>query len=222
MNKKLLNFQTYLFDLDGTLINTEPLHHLAYQVTLKEHGFTLPWDFNEYLSHALVSRPHLYEALYQACPGLKELVPQGEVLRQRKILTYDRLAAITPPQWMPGAPELLELLLSHKKELAIVTNSPKRLVDPLTHLPFSRFFKKIITIDDFSHPKPHPAGYNLALSHFNRAPEEALVFEDSLKGVQSAKAAGTSVILIASDHYCKIAAIPSDVKTITSLKDLLT
>ncbi|MFZ4772788.1 MAG: HAD family hydrolase [Chlamydiia bacterium] len=220
MNRNLLDFETYLFDLDGTLVNTEPLHHQAYVLMVKHHGFTLSWNFEEYLSHALVSRKHLFEAIYNACPGLKKIVNDGETLRQQKIVIYESLLKTDPPDWMPSTLRLLEHLKNGGKELAIVTNSPRKHVERLHHLPFNTFFKKIITIDDFIHPKPHPAGYALALKELSQSANKALVFEDSLKGVESAQGAGISVLLVADERYKKRAKIPESIHSIPSFSSL--
>ena len=221
MSVNILEYETFLFDLDGTLVDTEPLHHQAYILMAKAHGYTLPWTFEEYLEHALVSRKHLYESLFAACPGLKERAPDGETLRQQKIGIYESLMKTHPPHWMPAALELLHHLQEHNKELAIVTNSPRKHIDQMGHLQFPQFFKKIITIDDFVHAKPHPAGYVLALNLLDQTPDKALVFEDSLKGVQSAKAAGISVLLVADEAYKQRAQISEEIHSIPSFRSLL-
>ena len=102
-----------------------------------------------------------------------------------------------------------------------MTNSPRRHVLGYTHLGLPQFFHKIITIDDFKHPKPDPAGYNLALKELGHHPSNALVFEDSLKGVQSAQKANTDVVLVATEHYKKIAKVEPTQFSVTSMGDLL-
>jgi len=221
MKKSLLDFDAYLFDLDGTLINTEPLHHKAWMLTIENHGFKLDWDFDTYLSHALLSRPHLFSQIYAACPGLKEQFSDGEAIRQKKILVFEQLLQDTPPSWMPGALEMLKFLKQKDKAMAIVTNSPRRHVLGYTHLGLDQFFHKIITIDEFKYPKPDPAGYNLALQELGHHPSKALIFEDSLKGVQSAKEAKADVVLIATDHYKKVANVDPSQFSVNSMSDLM-
>lgn len=221
MLDKLLEFDAFLFDLDGTLINTEPLHHAAWMQTVELHGFKLDWSFEEYLSHALLSRPHLFKTIYQKCPGLEQLTSDGEELRRQKIAVYERLLVSSPPQWMPGARPFLELLKAHNKEMVMVTNSPKKHVDQYTHCSFGNYFNNIFTIEDFEHPKPHPAGYLKALNAVKKPTGSCLVFEDSLKGIQSANSAGVKALLVASNIYKKSASIPDSVPSIDSFSQLL-
>lgn len=221
MKKNLLEFNAYLFDLDGTLIDTEPLHHLAWMLTLENHGFKLNWDFDTYLSHALLSRPHLFKQIFLACPGLEHQFSDPELLRQKKIGVFEQLLMERPPSWMPGALEMLDWLNKHHKAMAIVTNSPRRHVAGYTHLNFGQFFQHIITIDEFKHPKPDPAGYNLALKQMGHSATEAVVFEDSLKGVQSGIHAGANVVLIATEHYKKVAKVDPLQFSVSSFKELL-
>lgn len=221
MLENILDFDAYLFDLDGTLINTEPLHHAAWEQTVKNHGFSLDWSFEEYLTFALKSRPHLFEAIFRRCPGLKNLFSEGEHLRQQKIAVYEKLLTTNPPDWMPGVYSFLSLLKKNQKEMVIVTNSPRKHVSSYTHLCFETFFKQIITIDDFIHPKPHPAGYLKALSNLDKKGHKCIVFEDSLKGIQSAQQAGTHALLVATDTYKKIALIDETTPCISSFNDLI-
>jgi HAD superfamily hydrolase (TIGR01509 family) len=221
MLENILDFDAFLFDLDGTLIDTEPLHMAAWKQTVQNYGFTLNWSLKQYLSNALVSRPHLFEAIYQACPGLKELFPNGELLRQEKIRMYENLLLKTPPNWTLGALEFLSWLKAHNKEMVIVTNSPRKHVDTYKHLPFDNFFKKILTIDDFVHPKPDPAGYLSALTFLQKKGRDCLVFEDSLKGILSAKNAGVKSLLIATEDYKKSASIPQTEPFSPSFQDIL-
>jgi beta-phosphoglucomutase len=221
MLDNLLEFDAYLFDLDGTLINTEPLHHAAWEQTVEHHGFRLNWSFEEYLSHALLSRPHLFKTIYQKCPGLEQRISDGEELRRQKIAVYEELLVTSPPQWMPGAQPFLELLKARKKEMVMVTNSPKKHVEQYTHCSFGNYFNNIFTIEDFEHPKPHPAGYLKAINSVKKPKKSCLVFEDSLKGIQSAQSAGVKALLIASTMYKKSASVPDSVPSMDSFSQLL-
>jgi beta-phosphoglucomutase len=221
MIDNILDYDTYLFDLDGTLINTEPLHHQAYETMIERLGYNLGWDFEEYLTHALVSRTHLFEKIYERCPDLRKIEPDPEKLRQKKVVVYEEIFAATPPQFMPGVCAFLDYLKNHKKQLLIVTNSPRKHVERFDHLEFDRIFESIITIDDFIYPKPSSASYLLALEKTRKKEHEAIIFEDSLKGVQAAIAANIDVVLIATKSYQKKVEFPNDIHAVESFCDLM-
>ena len=220
MIDKILQYDCYLFDLDGTLINTEPLHHMAYEVMANRLGSKLGWDFDEYLSYALVSRNHLFEKIYEKCPELALIESDPERLRQKKIAVYEELFQTNKPQFMPGVEDFLDILKKLNKQVAIVTNSPRKHVEKFIHLGLKDRFEMIITIDDFTYPKPSNASYLHALTKLQKQPHQAVIFEDSLKGVQAAIGANVDVLLIAKKGYKDKSQIPDQIPSVESFTEL--
>lgn len=101
------NFDLFLFDFDGLLVNTEPLHYRAYIETLAERGFLLDWSFIQFCALAHLSASALREAFYAKWPDLD---PDWEGIYADKKKAYLRLVLQGEVQLMPGVEKLLRCL----------------------------------------------------------------------------------------------------------------
>jgi HAD superfamily hydrolase (TIGR01509 family) len=183
-----------LFDLDGTLANTDPIHFGIWQRVLRPHGITFDKPFyNAHFSGRL--NPDIVSDL------LPELTPQaGQSLSAYKEACF-REAAADQLQPLPGLLPLLDWLKQRQLLSAVVTNAPRPNAEfMLKTLELMDTFDLIIISDDLPRGKPDPLPYQEALRRFSLTPEEAVVFEDSPSGIRSAVAAGITTIGVASTH----------------------
>lgn len=183
-----MSTEGFLFDLDGLLVDSEPMHFIAFTNTAKNFGYDVPWDFRTYCHKAHTESLGLKKAFL-------ELFPQAEGvwsdLYHTVKLNFAKLIEISPLELMPGVNELLDLIIAHNKKLAVVTNSSTPMV--LAIIAKQPLLKKIplwITREDYVNAKPSPDGYLKALAQWNLSPTQVCGFEDSPRGVKSLKAAG--------------------------------
>lgn len=177
-------FKALLFDADGTLYNSPPLHFEAYRRTSDElYGFAFT--------------PELFR---QECIGkYKEptqiLREQGipcidADFRARKQPYYDTLAAekLTATN---GLVNLLEEAAHHGIPCAVVTGASRHSLDvSLDLLGIRKYFSVLIAQEDTDYQKPHPHPFALAAERIGNNPSECCAFEDTAIGIASAKAAG--------------------------------
>jgi HAD superfamily hydrolase (TIGR01509 family) len=117
---------------------------------------------------------------------------------------------------MPGAFDAV-IRIREQMPVALVSASPRNLMDAaLVSLP-DQFFAFSISADDVERTKPFPDPYLQAVARMGLEPHECVVFEDSLTGIKSAKAAGCAVVAV--PHYVEVALEPK-VRIVSSLNDV--
>ncbi len=180
-----------LFDLDGTLVDTEDTHFAAFVEVLAEHGVAL--DRPAYTARimgfpsaeiAASFLPHLSPADGMAIMAHKEEVYRG------------RVAGAVPAA---GTHELLDFADRHGVRYALVTNAPMaNAVAVLEATGLHRRFAAIISADDLAHSKPHPLPYLRGLELLGAKAARSIAFEDARSGVHAAVAAGIPLVGVTS------------------------
>jgi HAD superfamily hydrolase (TIGR01509 family) len=181
-----------LFDFDGTLVDSESVWIEAQDVVLQRRGHRL--DDAQARALVGVDRPAIVQSLIKWFDLPDHLLALEEELEREVNL---RLSHARP---MPGAAELLEHLARQRIPCAIVSNSPRPMVEPLVCAHgWQPFFTHILSVELVRNPKPHPELYMLVLERLALEPDEAIVFEDSPAGVIAARAAGLRVLAVQPD-----------------------
>ena len=176
-----------LWDMDGTLIDSEPYWMKSEGAFAKAHNS--PWTEQDGLSLVGMS-------LYDSSKIIKERV--GSDLEPEAII--DRLTDEVTAQlkqeilWRPGAKELLQLLRKKKIKTALVTMSMHRMAKEVVDAIGFDAFDVIVAGDDVRNGKPHPEPYLKAAELLGVNPEDCVAFEDSISGLRSAEAAGTKAV----------------------------
>lgn len=178
-----------LWDMDGTLCDTEP-YWIETEFALAER-FGAPWSEADALE--LVGNDLLESGRYiQRRMGL-EMSPE-EIVEFLLDGVIERIERAIP--WRPGARELLESLQAAGVRCALVTMSWQRFVAPiLRHLP-PETFHVVVTGDQVSEGKPHPEPYETAAAALGVATADCVAIEDSNTGAKSAEAAGCTVLVV--------------------------
>lgn len=184
-------YYALLFDLDGTLADTDSLHMPAWLEILRVNGIEADEKF--YMTR--ISGRSNAVIVQELLPHLSET--EGRQLFEAKEVDFrGRLAGIEP---LPGLLDYIEEGRNCDMKIALVTNAPRDNVPAtLAALGLEDHFDEQILADDVSAGKPDPAPYIAALERFGLEPEEALAFEDSPSGIESAVGAGISTIGIVS------------------------
>ena len=169
-----------LFDLDGTLVNTEKFDGKLLKKVLKSNGINSNEEFRGYSLEQYLTRVTLDKKIQQKIK--KEFVSEYELVLKNVQIEINN--------------ELLRYLkLGLSPLVALVTANNKLLTRRiLNKTGLSKYFEVIVTCDDVKNSKPAPDAYLKALKELNVSPENCIVFEDSEAGVKSAKAAGIKSI----------------------------
>lgn len=184
-----------LFDLDGVLIDSEPLYTEATQAVVGRFGKVFDWS----VKSEIIGRSSLEGALYTIAALSLPLSPE-DYLEQRGV-HLDRLFANVP--LMPGAAELVQQLDQLGVPIAVATSSTRPLFLQKTapHAFFSRFHAVVCGDDPRVRAlKPAPDIFLVAAAELGVAAERCLVVEDSLAGVAAARAAGARVVAVPDPH----------------------
>lgn len=182
------NFRAYLFDCDGTIADSMPLHYDAWKAALADWNC----DYPEELFYSWGGKPvrNIIADLNQI-HGLKMPI---ETVATRKENLY--LAQI--PQ-LKAIPEVLEDIKAEHGRIpfAVVSGSTRdSVVGSLTVLGLMDKFDAIVSADDYKHGKPAPDGYLLAAERLGVVPADCLVFEDTEMGIEAATAAGMASVKV--------------------------
>jgi HAD superfamily hydrolase (TIGR01509 family) len=177
-----------VWDIDGTLIDSEPAHHAALMQVSARYGAPVAEDDPRFLGMAM---ENVFDVLAPHYPaGLSRQAWLDEI-----VAVYVSLAARLPP--LRGAREAVQALKRAGVPQACVSNSVRRIVDAnLAALALGDAFAFAIARDDVARGKPDPEPYALACRRLGVAPTEALAVEDSDVGAASARAAGLQVLRV--------------------------
>lgn len=215
-------FDFFLFDFDGLLVNTEHIHYQAYINMIKRRGYDLGWSFLEFCQIAHVENTGLKEAIYAKFPRLQEEEPSWNVLYEEKKNAYLSLLTSGSIEFMPGAEKLLSFLKENRKRSCVVTNSLREHTDIIkARLPVLKTIDHWITREDYSLPKPHSECYQRAIELFEEKGDKIIGFEDTIKGLKALLGTPAKPVLISAIDYPELSSvIDSRVSRFSSLKEI--
>jgi HAD superfamily hydrolase (TIGR01509 family) len=184
-------YRALLFDLDGTLAETDSLHLPTWVNVLRPYGIEIDEEFyRERISGR--SNSKIVEDLL---PDLS--AKEGRDLADAKEASFRERADELEP--LPGLLDFMREAKDRGLSLALVTNAPEENVEAmLLALELREFFDEVVLSDEVGPVKPDPAPYRAALNRLGVAPEEALAFEDSTSGIASSVGVGIPTVGIAS------------------------
>lgn len=189
-------FEDYgvIFDMDGVLADTEPIHFESWVKLSKEIGIKFTKEFFKStfgqqsipITRKLVG-PKVNNGLVEKWANRKE--------KYYREMIKDKL------QPLPGSIELIQNLRRNKFKLAIGSSGPPENVELLLKsLNIKRYFNAIITAADVNKGKPEPDVFLYAADKLNISPKHCLVIEDAPVGILAAKKAGMKVIALTTTH----------------------
>ncbi|NBR64739.1 MAG: HAD family phosphatase [Micrococcales bacterium] len=176
-----------LFDMDGTLIDSEPYWMESEQALAQEHNGN--WTHQDGLDVVGMSLDFSSKLLKDRANIPLE---PTEIVDRLTNEVQGKLAKAIP--WRPGAKELLLDLKKHGVKTALVTMSMHRMAQQVVDAIEFDAFNIIIAGDDVTRGKPHPEAYQKAAEALGFAPNRCIAFEDSISGLTSAETAGTLAI----------------------------
>lgn len=195
-------YDLFLFDLDGLLVDTEKLHFEAYQTLCSRYNTSLDWDYRRYVEIAHKSS----EGLRNELLSLLSTSPDWDLLYKEKREIYLDLLKKGSLQLMPGVEKILTELSDARIKRCVVTHSPKEQVERIkTVLPILQSIPVWITREDYENPKPAPDGYLKAIELLADPGDKMIGFEDSLRGFQALSASGAFPVLICDPTHPQMA-----------------
>ncbi|MEU8797854.1 HAD family phosphatase [Spirillospora sp. NPDC048819] len=176
-----------VFDLDGTLIDTEPRNRAMWSRLFEAHG--VPHD--EALIASFAGRRGL-----EVLADLAHLFP-GRTVEElfEQVLSYGAMPGMPPVAPVPGAVGLVRSLADAGVPLAVVTSGQRLYAEGLLdELGIRGLLDIVVTAGDVVTGKPHPEGYLAAARDLDVPPEETIGFEDAPAGVAAVKSAGMTCV----------------------------
>ena len=176
-----------LFDLDGTLVDTDAEHLVAFQRVFARHGIAL--DRALYIEKIMGFSNELI-----ARDFLAHMSPSEQVvtLEAKEVAYRDAIGALVP---LPGIVDLLSFADAHGLKRAVVTNAPRANAEMvLRALGFDDFLPIRVIAGELPRSKPDPLPYLTGLERTGGVAAHSVAFEDSRSGVRSAAAAGLAVV----------------------------
>lgn len=180
-----------LFDLDGTLLHSDPLHHAAFERLFSESGRTLSLD--QY-NRDIIGRPNA-EIMAHFYPDEPE--NHAELADRKETMFRETLGDSVPPA--EGIHALLDWAAEAGAGIAVVTNAPRVNAEAmLAATGLAPRFELLIVGEECARPKPDPLPYQLAMQRLGATPATSVAFEDSGSGLRAARGAGAHVFGISS------------------------
>ena len=196
--------EAVIFDFDGVIVDTEPLHYAAFQRALEPLGLHFSWE--EYVETYIGFDDR--DAFRHAFSSKGTTLSQNELhslIEQKAVFFKDVIGSGVSAY--PGVLDLIFHLHANKFPLAICSGALRSDIDPiLAMLGISDYFDVIVTADDVAVSKPDPECYQLAFQRLQSAHQNnfskgaTLVIEDTPSGISSAKAAGLMVCAVTNSY----------------------
>ncbi len=185
-----------LYDLDGTIAETDSLHFIVWQECLGKFGIEIDRAIYNQRMSGKTNAPIVLEFLSHLT------LAEAEALGKHKEARFRELADQLQPT--PGLQSLIDWAKQRSLQQAVVTNAPSENAHHiLKALKLDQTFDEVVVADDLGVWKPDPMPYLHALKKFGLEPDQAIAFEDSPSGVRSAVAAGIPTIGITSGQTPK-------------------
>lgn len=187
----LAPLEAILFDVDGTLCDSDPLHYQAFREMLQEIGFNGGVPITEDFFVENIAGKHNEDIAELLFP---DDIPRGRIFVEDKEAMFRKLASgqLTA---VSGLYKLKKWIEDRGLKRAAVTNAPRPNAElMISSLGLSDFFQAVVIGGECEHAKPHPEPYLKGLDLLKASKEHTIIFEDSVSGIKAGVAAGVATI----------------------------
>ena len=208
-----------IFDLDGLIVDSEPLHQAAFHRLFQNHGIDYHFDEDEYGRH-FVGIPVSQNTAWLP-PRFDWNKPVAELIQEREQIFEGLIANPINLKAFPGLRKVLDVLQEKKLRTAVASGSPRHHVTMvLQGLQIESYFSVILGGNDVPKKKPAPDVYIRAIELLGFPSEDCIALEDSITGVVAAKSAGLKVFAV-PNRYTQHQDLSAADICLSSLIDLL-
>lgn len=183
--------KAFIFDLDGVIVDTAKYHYLAWQKIANQLGIEFTPEHNEELKG--VSRVRSLELILQLGKIEASQEDKDKWLTQKNEDYLSYLVDMDDSELLPGVLPVLRYL-KERKQLIALGSASKNARPILEKTGIIHYFDAIVDGNDVSNAKPDPEVFLRAAELLNTAPENAIVFEDSVAGIQAANIANMTSV----------------------------
>ena len=188
--------QTVIFDMDGVIVDTEPVHRYAYYKQFEELNIEVTEAM--YTSFTGFSTRNTFQTLKEQFQLEQEV---EDLIQRKRSIFNDAFDTKEDLELLEGVRALIEDLHQNGIQLIVASSASKVTIDRVfTRFGLHDFFTHIVSGEDFPKSKPHPAIFEHAASLSIAPKENCIVIEDSTNGVKAAKAAGIFCVGYNSEH----------------------
>lgn len=185
-----------IFDMDGVVVNTEPIGYRANQELYKSLNITVPDE---------VYGTFIGNSDKMIVQKLKDLYPLSlthqELLDEKYKYYFNAFDSAEDLEMLPGVKDLIIDLYKNGMKLLLASSASNRKIEKVfTRFNLHQYFDSTISGEDFEESKPNPAIFNEAVAKSGFTKEECIIIEDSTNGIKAAKAAGVYCIGYNSGH----------------------
>lgn len=178
--------KTVIFDMDGVLVNSEPLHHEVSLVQFKDLNIDVTEDI--YATFTGNSNKMIYQKLKDRFQLPHEI---GDLITAKNNLFITAFDKKQDLQLMPGVKDLIIDLHKNGIQLIVASSSEMEIINKVfERFDLNQYFLHKVSGNDFPESKPNPAIFLKAVSYSKAPIEECIIIEDSTNGIRAAKAAG--------------------------------
>ena len=188
--------QTVIFDMDGVIVDTEPVHRFAYFKHFSELNIEVSEElFTSFTGNSTRNVFQRVNSIFNLNADVEELI-----LRKRNLFN-DAFDHKEDLELLEGVENLIKNLHENGVELILASSASKVTIDRVfRRFGLHPFFSHIVSGEDFPKSKPHPAIFEFAASLSKAPKENCIVIEDSTNGVLAAKSAGIYCVGYNSVH----------------------
>jgi HAD superfamily hydrolase (TIGR01509 family) len=178
--------QTVIFDMDGVIVDTEPVHHFAFRQHFKDLNIDVSHEM--YASFTGNSTKNVYQKIVEHF-DLNHQV--DDLVNQKRAIFNDAFDKKEDLYLLDGVLDLIQDLHKNQMQLVLASSSSKVTIDRIfKRFDLYKYFTHIVSGEDFPKSKPNPAIFVYAAFLSNTNVENCLVIEDSTNGIKAAKLAG--------------------------------
>ena len=188
--------KTVIFDMDGVIVDTEPVHHYAYNQHFKQLNIEVNAEM--YASFTGNSTKNIFERLKIQFNLAEEV---NALVKTKRNLFNDAFDSKKDLYLLDGVEDLIKDLYDNGMQLVLASSSATVTINRVfNRFGLHKYFTHIVSGEDFPKSKPHPAIFLRAAELANTPVENCIVIEDSTNGIMAAKAAGIYCIGYDSFH----------------------
>ncbi len=186
-----MQLNTVIFDMDGLLINSEPLWHEAGNEVLKQYGITLT-DEQYQTTTGLRTKEFVEWCFFTFNIGVQELMQTEQKIIE---VVMDKIA--NNPGLMPGVQTLFDMFYDKKFKIGIASSSPVELIELVMDIcGLRKYVTQYTSAQHLKYAKPHPEVYLVCAEMLQSSPLECVCFEDSFYGMIAVKAARMKCVVV--------------------------